>query len=78
MTQSGKYFYSIKNKSVIQIINDEEHNEINFENIKKNTKTYEDADTVDCTVCLCAEKDTVFIPCGHFYPLNDYRRASHK
>lgn len=67
MTQRGKYFYSIKNKSVIQIINDDEHKELNMENIKKNTKIYEDADTNDCAVCLCNEKDTVFIPCGHFY-----------
>jgi len=67
MRQSEKYFYSIKNKSVIQIIDDEQHAEINLENIKKNTKIYEDSSTIECAVCLCNEKDTVFIPCGHFY-----------
>jgi hypothetical protein len=70
MTQQGKYFYSIKNKSVIEIITDEEKQQINLENIKQNTKIYEDASTMECAVCLCAEKDTVFIPCGHFYTCN--------
>ena len=70
MTQQGKYFYSIKNKSVIEIITDEETQQINLENIKQNTKIYEDASTMECAVCLCAEKDTVFIPCGHFYTCN--------
>ena len=70
MTQHGKYFYSIKNKSVIQIISDEETQQINLDNIKQNTKIYEDASTNECAVCLCSEKDTVFIPCGHFYTCN--------
>jgi hypothetical protein len=67
MTQNGKYFYSIKNKSAITIIDDDEHTTLNMENIKKNTTIYQDADNNDCAVCLCAIKDTVFIPCGHFY-----------
>ena len=63
MTQHGKYFYSIKNKSVIQIIDDGEH----LADVMKNTKIFEDVGTTECAVCLCAEKDTVFIPCGHYY-----------
>lgn len=70
MNQQGKYFYSIKNKNVIEIITDEVTQQINLDNIKQNTKIYEDASTNECTVCLCAEKDTVFIPCGHFYTCN--------
>lgn len=70
ITQQGKYFYSIKNKNVIEIITDEETQQINLDNIKQNTKIYEDASTNECAVCLCAEKDTVFIPCGHFYTCN--------
>ena len=71
MTQRGKYFYSIKNKSVIEIINNDELDAIKQENIKKNTKVFEDDTTMDCAVCLSCEKDTVFIPCGHYYTCNE-------
>lgn len=35
--------------------------------IKLNIKIYEDVDVLECAVCLCNAKNTVFIPCGHFY-----------
>lgn len=42
ITMRGKYFYSIKNKSVIEIIeNDDDNNEIN-NLLLKNTKIFED------------------------------------
>jgi hypothetical protein len=67
MTQSGKYFYSVKNKSVIQIITDDELAEKTIEEMIANTRVYEDTDIMECSVCLCNEKSIVFIPCGHFY-----------
>ena len=69
MTMRGKYFYSIKNKSVIEIIendNNDNDNEVN-NLLLKNTKIFEDTSVVECSVCLCSDKDTIFIPCGHFY-----------
>ena len=66
MTQTGRYFYSIKNKNVIEIIENNSFHDIRQENIK-NTKIFEDKDNSECAVCLCSEKSIVFIPCGHFY-----------
>lgn len=78
MTQRGKYFYSIKKKTNIEIISDGNGNgdgddgdasdisEILRDNLK-NMKIYEDIDTSDCAVCLSDMKNIVFIPCGHFY-----------
>lgn len=73
MTMRGKYFYSIKNKLVIEIIendNDDDNNEIN-NLLLKNTKIFEDETISECSVCLCSEKDTVFIPCGHFHTCSE-------
>ena len=70
MNQHGKYFYSIKNKSVIEIINNDAQNALRLENIKNNIKIYEDIENNECAVCLCSEKSIVFIPCGHFYTCN--------
>ena len=67
ITQRGRYFYSIKNSLEIKILNDDELEEFKKENIKQNIKIYEDADVIECSVCLCNIKDTIFIPCGHFY-----------
>lgn len=72
MTQRGKYFYSIKKKTNIEIISDgdvgdaSDISEILRDNLK-NMKIYEDVDTSDCAVCLSDMKNIVFIPCGHFY-----------
>ena len=66
MTQRGKYFYSIKNKSVIEIITDIDVERVLSDAIK-NMKIYEDNTTTDCAVCLAADKEVVFIPCGHYY-----------
>jgi len=70
MTQRGKYFYSIKKKTNIEIIGNgsdaSDITEILRDNLK-NMKIYEDVDTSDCAVCLSDTKNIVFIPCGHFY-----------
>jgi hypothetical protein len=70
MTQRGKYFYSIKKKTNIEIIEDSDSSNIAAEILRdnlKHMKIYEDADTSDCAVCLSDVKSIVFIPCGHFY-----------
>ena len=70
MTQRGKYFYSIKKKNNIEIIEDGDSSSITTEllqNNLKNMKIYEDSDTSDCAICLFEVKSIVFIPCGHFY-----------
>ena len=40
-----------------------------FTNVKVelNIKIYDDENVVECAVCLDNVKNTVFIPCGHFY-----------
>ena len=63
MTQRGKYFYSIKNKSVIEILDESSR----ITTVLANTKIFADETTTECAVCLCNDKDTVFIPCGHYY-----------
>lgn len=59
ITMRGKYYYSIKKRDCITILDD------------LNTSTaitvYEDNESSDCVVCLSNEKDTVFVPCGHYY-----------
>ena len=69
LTKYQQSFYSIKNKSVIEIIenNDNEVNNL----LLQNTKIFEDENILECSVCLCAEKDTVFIPCGHFHTCSE-------
>lgn len=67
MTMRGKYFYSIKNKSFIEIVEDVEINNL----LLKKTKIFEDETISECSVCLCSEKDTIFIPCGHFYTCSE-------
>lgn len=68
MTMRGKYFYSIKNKSVIEII----ENVATMDNVLlENIKIFEDETSKDCSVCLCSEKDTVFLPCGHFHTCSE-------
>lgn len=69
MNQRGKYFYSIKKKTNIEIISDGDISDITeiLRDNLKNMKIYEDVETSDCAVCLSDVKSIVFIPCGHFY-----------
>ena len=69
MNQRGKYFYSIKKKTNIEIISDGDASDITeiLRDNLKNMKIYEDVETSDCAVCLSDVKSIVFIPCGHFY-----------
>lgn len=59
ITQRGKYFYSIKKRDYIEIIQ---------ENIDlSDMKIFEDEKNDDCAICLCNKKSMVFYPCGHYY-----------
>lgn len=65
----GKYFYSVKSKYNIKIIDEEEERKI-LEETKidlSNVVIYENEQETECIVCLANIKDTVIIPCGHYY-----------
>uniref|UniRef100_A0A6C0AE49 RING-type domain-containing protein n=1 Tax=viral metagenome TaxID=1070528 RepID=A0A6C0AE49_9ZZZZ len=53
----GKYFYSVKKESNIEILNDD-FSEINV---------FEDTEDNLCIVCMDNEKSIVFNPCFHYY-----------
>lgn len=61
ITQKGRWFYSIKKKSCIEIINT-----ISVEELSK-LQIYEDKDENECSICMIELKNDVFYPCGHFY-----------
>ena len=57
----GKYFYSVKKREQIVIMENIEN--VNIENIK----IFQDESISECAICLDCEKDTIFYPCGHYY-----------
>ena len=59
----GKYFYSVKQKDKIIIIENPEEIKVDLTNIKIHT----DEETQDCIICMDNIKQIVFDPCGHFY-----------
>ena len=65
----GKYFYSVKKKCNIIILTDEDIAEELALDLSK-IKIYTDEEEDNCVICMEAKKDTVFIPCGHFYACN--------
>ena len=52
-----KFFYRV-GKNNIKILGEVEDLE--------NLKIYEDTDESECIICMAAEKDVVFAPCGHY------------
>lgn len=69
----GKYFYSVKSKNDIRIIDDEEERKILEEtkiDLSKIT-IYENEQESECIICLANNKDTVIIPCGHYYSCSE-------
>jgi hypothetical protein len=63
VTTYGKYFYSVKNKSAIQVIEPEQVPSMPTPKIK----VYQDTEQEECLLCFDAPKESVFNPCGHFY-----------
>jgi len=61
ITQKGRWFYSIKKKNNIEIIDN-----ITSEELSK-LQIYEDKDEEECLICMSELKNDVFYPCGHFY-----------
>lgn len=61
ITTRGKYYYSITSRGSIQVIDTDLHA----------LKVYEDADTIDCAICMALPKDSVMYPCGHFYTCDE-------
>jgi hypothetical protein len=57
----GKYFYSVKKASAVQILEDN----VAFD--LSNVQIFEDEDNADCVVCMASPKNIVFAPCYHFY-----------
>lgn len=67
-----KFFYRVK-KNNIKICSDAENIAVNGDRIVPSTpdvvhieKIFGDDEDTECSICLCAEKDVVFAPCGHF------------
>jgi hypothetical protein len=67
ITSRGKYFYSVKKKEHIEIL-DEEVDELCID--LKSFQIY-DSKMDDCAICLSNTKTTVFYPCGHYYCCSD-------
>jgi hypothetical protein len=65
ITTRGKYFYSIRSKNYIKILNDSGI-KLTEEQLKTIT-IFEDTSLTDCAVCYDNPKDSVLYPCGHFY-----------
>lgn len=57
-SKNGNYFYRIK-KGQIDIFNDPD--------LLKTMTIFEDASLSECAICFEAPKDSVIVPCGHFY-----------
>lgn len=64
ITIRGKYYYSVKKRNCIDIIDIVSTSDLN------SITLYEDTETNECAICLCNEKNTIFIPCGHYYCCN--------
>lgn len=65
----GKYFYTVKRKSNIIILNDDELDETMIDLSKIKIHTDENMD--DCIICMDNKKEIVFMTCGHFYTCNE-------
>eukprot|EP00767_Chilomastix_cuspidata_P002537 gnl/Chilomastix_cuspidata/2661.p2 GENE.gnl/Chilomastix_cuspidata/2661~~gnl/Chilomastix_cuspidata/2661.p2 ORF type:complete len:240 (+),score=68.30 gnl/Chilomastix_cuspidata/2661:39-722(+) len=57
---AGTLFYKVR-PSLIRVASETE-TEIDLSSIK----IFDVSDEPECIVCMCEEKDAVFIPCGHF------------
>ncbi len=65
-----KFFYRVK-KANVQIV-DQAINDLTVDQQKlvKDLTIYEDEDENLCCICLEAQKESIFHPCGHYYCCN--------
>lgn len=67
VTRTNKWFYNIKNSDIKILDNFNYEDLIDNNNIKDNVVIYEDENNNECCICFENEKNSVFIPCGHYY-----------
>lgn len=63
----GKYFYSVKKKDKITIIDDNEDIDVHLSLDLSKIKIHTDEEITDCVICMENVKEIIFSPCGHFY-----------
>ena len=68
ITRTNKWFYKIK-KDNITILDNIDENSVESLNkmFLENLNIYEDENSNECCICLDNEKNSIFIPCGHYY-----------
>ena len=69
ITTRGKYYYCVKSKHDIEIIDEIVmlERELSESCSVSGLKIYEDQTQEECLICCDAKKDIIFYPCGHFY-----------
>jgi hypothetical protein len=75
ITARGRWFYSVKKKEEIEVLNQvnlanaNTTNQLDSSNLPNlaNLQIYEDKDEQECAICLSEQKNTVFYPCGHYH-----------
>ena len=61
ITLRGRWFYSVKKRDSIEIIES-----LSLDELSK-LQIYEDKNENECSICMNELKNDVFYPCGHFY-----------
>ena len=67
ITARGRWFYSVKKKDSIEILNLLQNDLQNDLPKHHNLQIYEDKEDVDCSICMIDHKNIVFYPCGHYH-----------
>lgn len=74
VTTRGKFYYSINANAVTVVAED---GIVANGTVLSKPIIYEDADTTECCICMCVEKEIVF-GCGHLYTCTSCsHRVSH-
>jgi hypothetical protein len=67
ITARGRWFYSVKKKDAIEILNPNQLEPNQLQPNPINIQIYEDQTEVECLICMTEPKNTVFYPCGHYH-----------
>ena len=69
ITARGRWFYSVKKKDSIELLNNYLENEHLNQHLPNhhNLHIYEDNADVECSICMTEPKNIVFYPCGHYH-----------